>query len=140
MVFPYVEIQKQGNSWVVKVAISQLLYGYEYPFSFPNTFLTSKNIYDLQIQLKVIEAIITIPFEKVFYLEVFLEQFSVPTSKKAIIPKYIVKILNQFQMVRILKNHSRLIKKSEQIEQVDRLTHLLVGQANRIYFYETIFY
>jgi hypothetical protein len=64
--FPYVDIQKQGNSWVVKVAISKLLYDYYYPFSFPNTFLTYKNIYDLQIKLKVIEAMSTIPLEKVF--------------------------------------------------------------------------
>lgn len=42
--FPYLNIQKQGNSWVVKVAVSQLLYNYRYPFSFPNTFLTYKNI------------------------------------------------------------------------------------------------
>ena len=42
------------------------------PFSFPNMFLTYKNIYDLQIKLKVIEAISTILLEKVFYVEVFL--------------------------------------------------------------------
>ena len=29
--FSYVDIQKQGNSWVVKVAISKLLYDYYYP-------------------------------------------------------------------------------------------------------------
>ena len=92
--FPYVDIQKQGNSWVVKVAISKLLYDYYYPFSFPNTFLTYKNIYDLQIKLKVIEAISTISLEKVFYVEVFLEQFNISTSKKAIIKKHIVKIFN----------------------------------------------
>lgn len=121
------------------MAVSKLLYDYDYPFSFPNTFLTYKNTYDLQVKLKVIEAISTVPLEKVFYVEVFLEQFNVSTSKKAIIKKHIVKIFNQLQMVGIIKNYYRLIKKSEQIEEVDTLTHLLVRQTNRIYFYENIF-
>ena len=101
-------------------------------------FLTYKNIYYLQIKLKVIEAISTIPLEKVFYVEVFMEQFNISTSKKAIIKKHIVKIFNQLQMVGIIKNHYRLIKKSEQIEEINKLTHLLLGQTNRIYFYENL--
>lgn len=136
--FPYLNIQKQGKSWVVKVAISKLIYEYNYPFSFPNEFLRYKDIYDLQIKLKVIKTISTVPLEKVFYVEVFLEQFNVSTKKKAAIKKHIVKVFSQLQMVGIIKNHYRLIKKSQQIEQVDKLTHLLVGQANRIYFYENI--
>ena len=32
----------------------------------------------------------------------------------------------------------RLIKKSEQLEEVNALRHLLVGQTNRIYDYENI--
>lgn len=127
MAFPYLDIQKQGNSWVVKVARSKLLYDYCYPFAFPNTFLTYKNIYNLQIKLKVIEAISIITLEKVFDVEIFLEQFNISTSKKAIIKKHIVKIFNQLQMVGIIKNHYKLIKKSQQIEEVDTLTYLLVG-------------
>ena len=73
-----------------------------------------------------------------FYVEVFIQQFNIPTSKKAVIKKHIVKIFNQLQIVRIIKNHYKLIKKSEQIEQVDTLTSLLVRQTNRIYFYENI--
>ena len=41
-------------------------------------------------------------------------------------------------MAGIIKNHYRLIKKSQQIQEVDTLTQLLVGQTNRIYFYENI--
>lgn len=43
-------------------------------------------------------------------------------------------------MVGIIKNHYRLIKKSEQIEQVDTLTPLLVGQANIIYLFQKSLY
>ena len=132
MSFPYVDIQKQGNSWFVKLAISQLLYDYDYPFSFPTTFLTSKNTYDLEIKLKLIQATSTTLLEKVFYLEVFLEQFNISTSKRAIIKKDIVKAFNQLQTAGIIKNYYRLIKKSRQIQEVDTLTQLLVGQTNSI--------
>ena len=138
MSFPYVDIQKQGKSWVVKLAISQLLYDYDYPFSFPITFLIYKNIYDLQIKLKLIEAISTIPLKKVFYVEVFLDQFNISTTKRSIIKKDIVKVFNQLQTAGIIKNYYKLIKKSQQIQEVDTLTHLLVGQTNRIYFYKNL--
>ena len=138
MSFPYVDIQKQGNSWVVKLAISQLLYDYDYPFSFTITFLIYKNIYDLQIKLKRIKAISTIRLKKVFYVEVFLDQFNISTSKRSIIKKDIVKVFNQLQTAGIIKNYYKLIKKSQQIQEVDTLTHLLVGQTNRIYFYKNL--
>lgn len=137
LVFLYVNIQKQGNSWVVKLAVSKLLYNYRYPFSFPNTFLTYKNIYDLKVKVEVIQAISKVPLEKVFYVEVFLEQFNLSTKNKAIIKKQIVKTFNQLQTAGIIKNNYKLVKKkSQKIEQVDALTQLLLGQANRIYFYE----
>jgi len=136
--FPYLDIQKEGNSWVVKVAVLELLYYYYYPFSFPNTFLTYKNIYDLQIKIKFIESISVVSLEKVFYVEIFLEQFNISTSKKAVIKKDIVKIFSQLQMDGIIKNHYKVVKKSKQIEEVSALTHLLIGQTNRIYFYENL--
>lgn len=136
--FPYVDIQKQGNSWIVKLAISQLLYDYQYPFSFPNIFLTYKNIYDLQIKLKLIEAISTIPLKKVFYVGVFLDQFNISTSKRSLIKKDIVKVFNQLQTAGVIKNHYILIKKSQRIQEVDTLTALLIGQTNIVYFYENL--
>ena len=50
-----------------------------------------------------------------------------PTKNKAIIKKQIVKTFNQLQMAGIIKNNYKLIKKSQKIEQVDVLIHLLVG-------------
>ena len=41
-------------------------------------------------------------------------------------------------MIGSIKKHYRLIKKSQQVEEVNALTPLLVGQANIIYFYENI--
>ena len=105
-------MEKQRNFWVVKVAVSKLLYNYPYPFSFPDTFLTYKNIYDLKIKLEVIQAISKVSLEKVFYVEVFLDQFNVPTKNKAIIKKQIVKTFNYLQTAGIIKNDYKLIKKN----------------------------
>ena len=99
--FPYLNIQKQGNSWVVKVAISKLLYEYTYPFSFPNEFLRYKDIYDLQIKLKVIKTISTVPLEKVFYVEVFLEQFNVSTKKKQPLKSRLLKSLVSYKCLEL---------------------------------------
>ena len=97
------------------MAILKILYAYYCFFLLPNTFLTYTNIYDLQVKLKIIEAIGTVFLEKVFYVKVFLEQFNLSTSKKARIKKHIVKIFNQLQMVGNIKNHYRLIKRLKQI-------------------------
>lgn len=136
--FPYLDIQKKGNSWLIKVAVLGLLYDYYYPFSFSNTFLTYKNIYDLQIKIKFIEAIRVVSLEKVFYVEIFLEQFNISKSKKAFIKKDILKTFSQLQMDGIIKNHYKVVKKSKQIEEVSTLPDLLIGQTNRIYFYENV--
>lgn len=138
MGFPYINIQKQNNHWFVEVAISESLYSYCYPFSFPNTFLIYKDIYDLRIKLEIIESISTVPLEKVFYTEIFLQQFNLSTQKKAQIKNSIVFRFNELEMSNIVENRYVVIKKSGKIEQVDTLTSLLVGQANKIYFYENL--
>lgn len=138
LAFPYVNIQKQGNSWVVKVAVSKLLYDYRYPFSFPNTFLTYENTYELKVKLEVIQTISQVPLEKIFYVEVFLDQFNVPTKKKRQIKQLIVEAFNQLQKEKLIQNKLNVVKKSGEIKQVNTLTSLLVGQANKIYFFESI--
>ena len=116
----------------------ELLYDYPYPFKFPSTFLTFQNIYDLQIKLRIIESLSTVPLEKLFHAELFLQQFNTSASKKASIKKNVVKLFNQLQMTGIIQSHYKLIKKSNLIIEVNSLTPLLVGQTKTIYFYENL--
>jgi hypothetical protein len=136
--FPYLDVQKKDNYWIVKLAVVKQFYHYFYPFSFSNTFLTYKTIYDLQIKLQIIEVISTNSLEKVFYIEVFLNQFHVSKQKKTQIKTSIIILLNKLQMSGLIKKHYKLIKKSRKILQVDKLTNLLLGQTNIIYLYENI--
>ena len=97
------------------------------------TFLGGTGL--LQIKLKLIEAISTIPLKKVFYVEVFLDQFNISTSKRSIIKNDIVKVFNQLQTHGIIKNHYTLIKKSQQIHEVDTsvsYTHLTLPTTSRV--------
>ena len=54
-------------------------------FFFCSSFIFSQKI--STAELKVIQAISKVPLEKVFYVEVFLEQFNVATKNKAIIKR-----------------------------------------------------
>ena len=49
---PFVEIQKEHKSLVAKVLIAEQLYWYQYPFSFPSSFISYQTNYELQVKLK----------------------------------------------------------------------------------------
>ncbi len=42
VLFTYLELEKEGKFWVVRICIAEKLYFYQYPFSFPNYFLFYK--------------------------------------------------------------------------------------------------
>lgn len=108
------------------------------PFSFPSTFLTYKDTYDLDLKLKIIEIISSNTIQKVFYAEMVLNQFNVPTKKKRQIKQLIVEGFNGLQKQKFIHNKVRVVKKSGELKHVHSLTSLLVGQAEKIYFYENI--
>ena len=61
-----------------------------------------------------------------------------PTKKKRQIKQLIVEAFNQLQKEKLIQNKLNVVKKSGEIKQVNTLTSLLVGQANKIYFFESI--
>jgi len=62
----------------------------------------------------------------------------VSTQKKTQIKNSIVFRLNELEMSDIIEKDYVVVTKSGQIKQVDTLSSLLVGQANKIYFYENL--
>ena len=69
------------------MAIGEEFYFYQYPFFFPNSFLSCKNKYDLEIKLQLIESFSTVELEKKLLVKKFLNQFSVPNKDLAKIKK-----------------------------------------------------
>ena len=49
LIFPYLEVRRK-KSWCVELAISERLYFYQYPFSFPKNFLICDQKYELRVQ------------------------------------------------------------------------------------------
>lgn len=84
------------------------------------------------------EIISTTSLEKVFYVEIFLNQFNVSTHTLAQIKRMIIEMFNELKIYGLIRNQYKLVKKSGQIEQVDKLTSLLLGQTSRMYLYENL--
>lgn len=82
IMFPYLKLEKQGKAWIVKMATGEELYFYNYPFTFSSSFLHYRNKHDLQVKLKLIESISVTDLEKRFYIEEFLNQFSISNKKR----------------------------------------------------------
>lgn len=81
VIFPYLKLEKQNRLWIVRMAIGEELYFYQYSFFFPNSFLTYQSKYDLEVKLKLVETISTVGLEKKFDIQEFLNQFSVSNQK-----------------------------------------------------------
>ena len=111
---------------------------YFYPFSFPSYFLTYRDTYDLRVKLEIIQLISTNPLQKVFYTNLFLKQFNVSTNKERQIKQLIVEAFSELQSQKFIQYKFSVVKKSGEIKQVNSLTCLLVGQADKIYFFEKI--
>ena len=77
VMFPYLKLTKQNRRWTIIMAIGEELYFYQYPFFFPNSFLSYKNKYDLEIKLQLIESFSQVELEKKFLVKEFLNQFCV---------------------------------------------------------------
>ena len=81
VMFPLFKLRKQGRSWVLRIAIGEQLYCYNYPFIFSDSLLHFQNKFDLI----VIQVFSTNSLEKRFSVENLIHQF--PKNKRAQIKK-----------------------------------------------------
>ena len=135
---PFVEIQKEHKSLVAKVLIAEQLYWYQYPFSFPSSFISYQTNYELQVKFQIIQVMSQNSLEKVFYVKVFLDQFNVHQQKKAQLKKLISKAFKELQDSQLIQNQFQLITKSGKIQQINQLIPLRIGQSEIIRFYEEL--
>ena len=73
--FPLFKLRKQGRSWVLRIAIGEQLYLYNYPFIFSDSLLYFKNKSDLIVKLEIIQVFSTNSLEKRFPVENLIHQF-----------------------------------------------------------------
>lgn len=137
--FPYVELQKQHKVLVARVAIAKELYLYDYPFSFPSSFLSYTNALQLQVKLKLIQTFSTHQLQKVFHLDTFLNHYKHISSQKQVqVKNYLIDEFNQLKKDKRIQTTFKIIHKNLTVTEVDTLTLKIFKQAQTIYFYETI--
>lgn len=90
--FPLFKLRKQGRSWVLRVAIGEQLYFYNYSFIFSDSLLYFQNKSDLIVKLEIIQVFSTHSLEKRFPVENLIHQFS--KNKRAQIKKLIIELLD----------------------------------------------
>ena len=139
------EFGKYGP-WIIEVAILQELYFYSYRFFFPTYFIQYQLDIELQIKLQFIQSYSTKNLKKAFYLEQILDQYKQANNqKKAQIKKHIQYTFHQALEHRMIQDNCQIKFKSKkkktktQSIQIRNLTPLLIGQSEKIYFYEKIF-
>ena len=140
VIFPYLEIEKQGKSWIVTIAVAKELYFYDYPFLFPSCFLSYQNNYDLQVKCKVIQIISTSSLEKKFCVQDFLNQLSVSNQKQTQVKQIIIKLFDELKNVKLIEPQFKIIDKNGSSTKTTKLTPLLITKSKEIYFYEAVNY
>ena len=136
--FPYLKLEKQGRAWVVSMAIGKEIYGYNYPFFFPEVFLTSSTKYDLEIKLQFISCISIEGLEKKFAIESFLKKFSVSNNKKTEIKRLIIELFKILEKNKLIENELKLVYKTGKNKTIigKELTPLMITKSEYISFNE----
>ena len=136
VMFPLFKLRKQGRSWVLRVAIGEQLYFYNYPFIFSDSLLYFQNKSDLIVKLEIIQVFSTNSLEKRFPVENLIHQF--PKKKRAQIKKLIIELLDELKKSKLIESSFNIVLKKGSSKKVENLTPLLITQSKDIFFSEII--
>jgi hypothetical protein len=148
--FPFVHVDDTSGFCQAQVYLNYELYTYKNPFSFPESYLTYEDKYEMQIKLRIIQSFANNTLKKEFKVSEFLEKFkNTPNKTKAHIKNMILvsfqsllqdKLIQKDITLYILgskrKNKARL-QKTLQIE-LKQLTPLLIGKTKTFYYFEIL--
>lgn len=121
IMFPVLEVEKQGRAWMVIIVIGVELYCYNYPFSFPNSFITCQNKHNTIVVLKLIQSISSLSLQKKFYVETFLAQFPISNQKKTEVKKLILISFNELENNKLIQAKFKIIKKNDTVIETNKL-------------------
>jgi hypothetical protein len=147
IIFPIVKTRKEFGeygTWIAEIAILQELHFYSYRFFFPTYFLTYQKDFELQIKLQFIQSYSTENLKKTFYSKQILDEYKhTNNQKKAQLKRLIQYSFQQALKHKIIQNDCQIEfknkKRKTQSIQIQKLTSLLIGQSERINFYERLF-
>lgn len=127
----------------MEVAILQELYFYSYRFFFPTSFFTYQKDFELQVKLQFIQSYSTENLKKMFYTDQILDKYKrTNNKKKAQLKQCIQELFQQALKSKIIENDLQIdfTNKKRKIRSIkmQELNQLLIGQSERIIFYEQI--
>lgn len=134
--FPLFKLRKQGRSWVLRIAIGEQLYFYNYPFIFSDSLLHFHNKFDLIVKLEIIQVFSTNSLGKRFPVENLMHQF--PKKKRTQIKKLIIELLDELKKSKLIEPSFNIVLKKGSSKKVENLTPLLITQSKDILFSEII--
>lgn len=122
------------------MAIGKEFYFYQYPFFFPNYFITYKNKYDLEIKLQLIESFSQVELEKIFPVEKFLNQFSVSNKDLTKIKKQLIDSFLKLKDYELIENKFLLTSKNVSFNrEITNLSPGLLSRTKTIHFLIKLF-
>ena len=118
----YVENFKQSNCSMILIVIAEELYTYKYPFFFPTSFLHYQSKYDLEIKLQFVDSISKIGIQKQFYLQSFMNQFSVSNQRQTEIKQVIIDLFYELKDQGFIKEQFQFVYQDDTIKEDTQLT------------------
>jgi hypothetical protein len=137
LIFPYLEVRRK-KSWCVELAISERLYFYQYPFSFPKNFLICDQKYQLRVQLFFLKSFSISNLKKEFQIEKFFDTFSISNSKTKDLRNYMIELFGSLESSKRIEPGFEILLKTNQRKKVDKLTLKLISGAKSIFCTEML--
>lgn len=134
----YLKVKKQNKKWTIRMAIGEDLYFYQYPFFFPNSFISYQNKDDLEIKLQLIESFSTVDWEKRFPVKNFLNQFSVSNKDKTKIKKQLMDSFSRLKDYELIENEFSLTFKNGSSNKLEDLSPGMLSKSESLSFWEKI--
>ena len=104
------------------MAVSERLYFYQYPFSFPNNFLICNQKYQLRVQLFFLQSFSISSLKKEFQIEKFFQTFSVSNSKTKDLRNYMIQLFASLESSKRIEPGFEVLLKTNQRKKVGKLT------------------
>lgn len=138
--FPYVECNNSsGNSWSIKIFITEELFYFPYPFQVPKSFLISTHKNDLRLKIRLMKSLAVPKREKILDLDEFFNIVNVPNKHLIQIKENIIQLLNELVENQIIDNKVQILLKTGKKKDllIEKLTtSVITRRIKYIKFYE----
>lgn len=131
---PKAEISKEGHQWMVTVWIVDVLFYYNYPFSFPDLFPDKLSKSQFAVQFEVLQIFSSQTVEKTFDVKGFIENYPSVLSNQGVrqIKQYFIDSVNLLQRNNLIQPTFKVFR-NRNIEYVDQLTTQNISEGFIIY-------